>query len=135
MALGVYRGLRFGIVLQPDFPPEVYLEGATTRHERLARTSHGPRAVFNALDRLCNAYGNDIARVHQDLSITESQLRDYQARIDKPFTHDAYQTELMQLRYMLKASLARISHQVSSPHFSPSVATIGFRGGATAPAG
>ena len=29
--LGIYRGLRFGLVLHPQFPPDVYLEGATTR--------------------------------------------------------------------------------------------------------
>ena len=29
--LGTYRGLRFGLVLHPQFPPDVYLEGAITR--------------------------------------------------------------------------------------------------------
>ena len=29
--LGIYRGLRFGMVLHPQFPPDVYLEGAITR--------------------------------------------------------------------------------------------------------
>lgn len=104
--LGVYRGLRFGIVLNRDFPPDVYVEGATTRYDRLIRGSHGPRAVLNAVERLCNAYGNEIASVKQDLSIAESQLRDYQARIGKPFTHEAYQAELTHLRDRLKASLA-----------------------------
>ena len=26
--IGIYRGLRFGLVLHPQFPPDVYLEGA-----------------------------------------------------------------------------------------------------------
>ena len=30
--LGTYRGLGFGIVLHSQFAPEVYLEGAITRH-------------------------------------------------------------------------------------------------------
>jgi hypothetical protein len=30
--LGTYRGLRFGMVLNPQWSPEVYLEGAMTRH-------------------------------------------------------------------------------------------------------
>ncbi|GIK15179.1 MAG: hypothetical protein BroJett003_01430 [Planctomycetota bacterium] len=104
--LGVFRGLRFGLVLHPQFPAEVYLEGATTRHDRLLRGSHGPRAVFNALDRLAGAYGAEIARVRQDLSIAEAQLRDYQARIGKPFVHDAYQSALTSLRDQLKVSLS-----------------------------
>lgn len=104
--LGTYRGLRFGLVLCPHFPPEVYLEGATTRTDRLTRGSHGPRAVLNALDRLCTGYDNDLSRLRQDLSIAESQLRDYQARIGRPFVHQAYQDELTALRDRLKASLA-----------------------------
>ena len=104
--LGTYRGLRFGLVLCPQFPPEVYLEGATTRTDRLTRGSHGPRAVLNALDRLCAGYGSDISRLRQDLAIAESQLRDYQARIGRPFVHEAYQDELTALRDRLKASLA-----------------------------
>lgn len=106
--LGVFRGLRFGLVLHPQFQTEVYLEGATTRHERFLRDRPGPRAVLNALDRLSGECGTDIARVRQELSIAETQLRDYQARIGKPFTHDAHQTELTSLRDQLKASLAGI---------------------------
>ncbi len=104
--LGVYRGLRFGLVLHPQFPPEVYLEGATTHHDRLSRGRPGPRAVMNALERLCGACTSDIARARQHLSIAESQLRDYQARIGAPFLHEAYQSELTLLRDQLKASLA-----------------------------
>src|SRR5207253_1637392 len=33
--LGLYRGLHFGLVLHPQFPPEVYLTGATTRQSML----------------------------------------------------------------------------------------------------
>ncbi len=105
-ALGTYRGLRFGLVLHRDFPPDVYMEGATTRYDRLIRGSHGPRAVLNALERLCNAHGSKIAGVKQDHSIAESQLRDYQARIGEPFILEAYQADLTQLRDQLKASLA-----------------------------
>ena len=96
--LGTYRGLRFGMVLNPQWSPEVYLEGATTRLDTLSRDHHGPRAVLNALERLANAYGSECVRVQQDLSIAESQLRDYQARLGKPFVHDAYLAELTGLR-------------------------------------
>ena len=111
MPLGTYRGLRFGMVLNPQWSPEVYLEGATTRIDTLSRDHHGPRAVLNALDRLANAYGSDIARTKQDLAIAESQLRDYQARLGKPFQHDAYLTELTALRDQLKAGLSATAHQ------------------------
>ena len=79
--LGVYRGLRFGMVLHPQFAPDVYLEGAITRQSMLSREHQGPRAVLNALERLAGAYGSDCAHVRQDLAIAESQLRDYQARL------------------------------------------------------
>ena len=95
--LGIYRGLRFGMVLHPQFPPDVYLEGAITRQSTLSRDHQGPRAVLNALERLANAYGSECVRVRQDLAIAESQLRDYQARLGKPFLHDAYLSELTEL--------------------------------------
>ena len=81
------------------------------RLDTLSRDHHGPRAVLNALERLANAYGSECARVKQDLSIAESQLRDYQARLGKPFLHDAYLTELTSLRDQLKAGLSATAHQ------------------------
>ena len=82
--LGIYRGLRFGLVLHPQFPPEVYLEGTVTRQAALSREHQGPRAVMNALERLANGYGSDCDRLRKDLAIAESQLRDYQARLGAP---------------------------------------------------
>src|ERR1043166_1453828 len=43
--LGVYRGLRFGMVLHPQGPPDIYLEGAARRQSQLSREHQGPRAV------------------------------------------------------------------------------------------
>ena len=110
IAIGNYRGLQFGLVLHPKFPPEVYLEGATTRQSTLLREHHGPRAVLNALERLASSYGSECDRVRQDLSISQSQLRDYQARLGKPFVHDAYLADLTSLRDQLKESLSATSH-------------------------
>ena len=104
--LGVYRGLRFGLTLDPQFAPEVYLEGAITRRSPLSREHHGPRAVLNALERLAGGYGSECSRVQEDLGIAESQLRDYQARLGAPFPHDAYLAELTGLRDQLKAGLS-----------------------------
>ncbi|MBC7966711.1 MAG: hypothetical protein H7Z17_12405 [Fuerstia sp.] len=75
--LGTYRGLRFGIVLNPQFPPDVYLEGSLTRQSCLSREHQGPRAVLNNLERLVSAYGSECERIRQDLTIAEAQLRDY----------------------------------------------------------
>ena len=104
--LGVYRGLRFGMVLHPQFPPDVYLEGTITRQSTLSRDHQGPRAVLNALERLATGYGSECVRVRQDLAIAESQLRDYRERLGKPFAHDAYQSELTSLREQLKLALS-----------------------------
>jgi hypothetical protein len=108
--IGTYRGLSFGMVLHPQFPPDVYLEGAITRQSGLSRDHQGPRAVLNALERLANGYASECVRVRQDLAIAESQLRDYRERLGKPFAHDAYLTELTNLRDQLKAGLSATHH-------------------------
>jgi hypothetical protein len=109
--LGMYRGLRFGLVLHPQFPPDVYLEGAITRQSGLSRDHQGPRAVLNALERLATGYGSEIVRVRQDLAIAESQLHDYRERLGKPFPHDKYLSELTELRDQLKAGLSATAYQ------------------------
>ena len=64
----------------------------------LSRDHHGPRAVLNALDRLADSYARpDATPRRQDLAIAEGQLRDYEARLGRPFPHDAYLAELTDL--------------------------------------
>jgi hypothetical protein len=109
--LGTYHGLRFGMVLHPQFPPDAYLEGATTRQTALSRDHQGPRAVLNALERLAGGYGTDCDRIRQDLAIAESQLRDYRERLGRPFLHDFYLSELTTLRDELKAGLSSTTHR------------------------
>jgi hypothetical protein len=104
--LGTYRGLRFGMVLNPQWAPEIYLEGATTRQDTLSRDHHGPRAILNALDRLANSYGSECTHIQQHLAIAESQLRDYEERLGKPFPHEGYLSQLTELRDRLKARLS-----------------------------
>src|SRR5207249_4736501 len=53
--LGIYRGLRFGLVLHPHGAPDLYLEGAATRQSMLSREHHGARAILNAAERLVSA--------------------------------------------------------------------------------
>ena len=104
--LGMYRGLRFGIILDPSWSPQVYLEGEATRLDSLSRDHHGPRAILNTVERLASEYGSVCTSAKQELSIAEAQLRDYQARLGKPFPHDAYLAELTALRDKLKGSLS-----------------------------
>ena len=105
--LGRYRGLAFGLVLHPGGAAEVFLEGAATRHGMLSRDHRGPRAVLNALDRLAGGYPGQCETARQDLAIAEGQLHDHEARIGRPFLHDAYRAELTSLRDRLKAGLSQ----------------------------
>lgn len=104
--LGIYRGLGFGLVIHPEAGPEVYLEGAAVRHAGLSRDSHGPRAVLNALERLAASTEAQRAAARDELALAEGQLRDYRARLGRPFRHDAYQAELATLRDRLKVALS-----------------------------
>lgn len=125
--LGVYRGLRFGLVLRPQFPFEVYVEGTTTRSDLLSRGSHGPRAVLNALDRLSRDHDREASRLRQDLSIAESQLRDYRARVGRPFAYDGYQAELSRLRDRLRASLAGMTPEPGAEASPPTASELAER--------
>jgi N12 class adenine-specific DNA methylase len=106
MPLGTYRGLRFGVILHPQFAPEIYLEGAITRQDTLSRDHHGPRAVLNALERLAGSYASPCGSAQQELSIAQAQLRDYQSRLGAPFPHESYLSRLTALRDQLKAGLS-----------------------------
>ena len=73
----------------------------------LSRDHHGPRAVMNALERLAGTYEGQRDTTRQDLAIAQAQLRDYEARLGRPFAHDAYLAELTGLRDQLKAGLSQ----------------------------
>ncbi len=83
-----------------------YLEGKTLVRESLAREHHGPRAVLNALNRLAGEYDKRCVTAQRELTVVEHQLRDYQARLDKPFAHEDYMRQLSGLRDQLKRSLS-----------------------------
>ena len=106
--LGVYKGLKFGLVLNAAFAPEVYLEGACTRQSMMNREHHGPGAVLNAVERLASGYAFETKRTRDDLGVMEGQRRDYQARLGTPFQHAEYLADLTRLRDELKAGLAGV---------------------------
>jgi hypothetical protein len=113
--LGTYRGLRFGMVLHPEWAPDVYLEGAIMRKDSLSREHQGPRAVLNAVERLARGYRADCERTSQDLGVAEAQLRDYQAWIGQPFEHAVYLDQLTALRDRLKAGLSGAERKEGEP--------------------
>jgi hypothetical protein len=82
--------------------------------------------VLNALERLAGGYGSECARLRQDLVIAESQLRDYQARLGKPFVHEQYLAELSGVRDQLKAGLSATPHQPNVQE-GPSVSELADR--------
>ena len=102
---GVYRGLRFGMVLHPNAAPDVYCEGRTRLCGRVARDA-GPRAILNALDRLVASYPDERDAAARDRLVAEGQLRDYQSRLGSPFPHDAHLVELTRLRDALRDALS-----------------------------
>lgn len=62
--------------------------------------------MLNAAERLAGSYGSECASLRQDLAIAESRLRDYQARLGKPFPLDTYSPELTLLRDRPKSGLS-----------------------------
>src|SRR5262249_34143221 len=104
--LGVYRGLEFGLMVHPHFPPDIYLEGTTAFQSGLLREHHGPRAIFNALERLAGNYETECDRIKRDISVAESQLHDYQKRFGMPFEEVDFFAQLARLRDLLKLSLS-----------------------------
>jgi hypothetical protein len=126
---GIYHGLKFGLVLHPHGAPEVFLEGATTRHANLSREHQGPRAILNAAERLTESYESQRGKARQDLAIAQGQLRDYQARLGAPFMHEAYMEELTRLRDQLKVGLSGATPEPGADILPP-VADLAERIGA-----
>ena len=93
----------------------MFLEGAATRQAMLSREHRGPRAVLNALDRLSGTYQGQCDSTAADLAIATAQLRDHEARLGRPFPHDAYLAELTALRDQLKAGLSQATPEPGTP--------------------
>ena len=111
VALGLTRGLRFGLVQHPQGAPEVYVEGALRRSAPLARDVHGPRAILNAVERLIGSAAAERDKARRDLEIAQGQLRDYEARLGAGFPHATYLEALTALRTQLEAALSSTTHE------------------------
>ncbi len=121
--IGTYRGLEFGMILYPRGQPDVYLEGAMTRITGVSSVNPGPRAVLNAIERLLGSFDVEITHIEQDMSIAESQLHDYEARLGKSFAHEAYVSKLTQLRNALKERLTGRTDP-TTPTEGPTIAEL-----------
>ncbi len=62
--------------------------------------------MLNALNRLAGEYDSRRVTARRELTIAENQLRDYQARLGKPFAHESYMERLNSLRDQLKRGLS-----------------------------
>ena len=103
--LGKYRGLTFGIEYRWN-NAHIYLTGQTELSAPLSKESRGARAVLNALNRIVATYDERLEANTKELDLARSQLRDYEARLGRPFTHSAYLDELTGLRDRLKTALS-----------------------------
>ncbi|SFH92404.1 hypothetical protein SAMN05421753_10427 [Planctomicrobium piriforme] len=56
VAFGKKHSLEFGLIVDPEFSPDVYVEGWIIRKARLSRDHPGPRAMLIALERLAGGY-------------------------------------------------------------------------------
>lgn len=105
LSMGDYKGLRFGLILHRDSAREVFLEGKLLHCERLGCEHQGPRAVLNALERLCRELPEATRQTKEELALSEKQLQDYASKLNQPFTYDSYRAELDRLRGLLKSKL------------------------------
>ena len=121
--LGKFQGLTFGILLKPQHPREVFIEGATVRSTQLSSEHAGPRAVVNALTRLANSYQEQCDWHANELALSEQQLSDYRQRLGTPFEHEAYIHELAQLRDQLRLALSERPNATPETEQSPKLST------------
>ena len=77
---------------------------------------------MNALERIVADYEVGLGRSRQDLGVTETQLRDYEARLGRPFQHEAFMRELAGLRDELRAGLAGSVEEGKEPVDTAAVA-------------
>lgn len=119
VALGLYRGLRFGLVQHPQGAPEVYLEGAVRRCTPLAGDVHGPRAILNAIERLIGSATMERDKATRDLAIAQGQRRDYESRLGAGFAHAGYLEALTALRAQLEAALSSTAQEAAEASLPP----------------
>jgi len=113
--LGRMRGLTFGVIKHRLSTTEVFLEGQGERRAQLSRESQGPRACWNALERLFGSYEATCEELRRELALSETKLRDFEDRLGAVFPHERYIAELSALRDELKAALSASQPEGAPP--------------------
>jgi hypothetical protein len=124
--LGNYRGLEASLILHPLGGTEVVLDGNTRCRETLMRDNPGPRAVLYALERLANGYDYDCWSIRAEFGVKQGQLRDFEARMGRPFEHAESMRLLSDLRDRLEDGLSEKPQQEQAPE-GPFVAELAER--------
>ena len=65
----------------------------------------------NALRRIADSYAPECERVRKDLAIAQGQLRDYEARLGRPFAHESYLAEVAAIRDQLRTVLSGLTSE------------------------
>src|SRR3954452_22279264 len=78
-------------------------DGTVRCRETLMRDNPGPCAV---MERLAGGRDHDCRSLQAEIGVKQGQLKDYEARLGKPFAHAAYMDELTGLRDQLKLGLS-----------------------------
>ena len=122
--LGLFHGLEFGVERHADGTSDVYLVGATDRTTMLAKESHGPRAVLNALNRLSDSYTEACEETRSHLTLARTQRHDFEARIGVPFPYADRLNTLTTLRDQLRIALSTPATTETTEPTSPTSAAI-----------
>jgi N12 class adenine-specific DNA methylase len=104
--LGQFHGLKLLLEKHPNGAADVVLQGEAEQFEALSKESQGPRAVWNALNRLADSFEERLSKSLENLQLMQNQLRDYHARLGQPFIHAERLELLSTLRDQLKMALA-----------------------------
>ena len=104
--LGVYKGLRFGMVLHPAVSRRKRIWRGRPRGSRCCPRAPRPEGGVERLERIASGYTFETKRTREDLGVMQGQERDYRERLGQPFQHQLYLTELTALRDQLKAGLS-----------------------------
>jgi N12 class adenine-specific DNA methylase len=118
--LGTYRSLKFGITLHPAHSPEVYLQGEAVRRTTIRSGAQG-QAVLNALEGLTEGYAEDEKSTRQQLTVAESQLKDYHSRQKAVFAHEDYMKRLAELRDRLRIALSGMQAEETAAEVAESI--------------
>ena len=103
--MGTFRGLAFALTPHSLGVMDAYLDGQLLCRIEL-RDNAGAQAVLNVVERLAGNYGPDQERCKQYRSVSEGQLKDYEARLGSVFKHVECESQLADSRDKLEKSLS-----------------------------